>query len=110
MSMQEKRGLSDIPSREESFISSAIRSFQVPPSYKSNQVFSFFSHFDKIRPKIRVMEPLEYFSDLFSNIGTPNFLMIGVVVLILWLLISGIRKGLRKGGREKERSEKNGED
>jgi hypothetical protein len=56
------------------------------------------------------MKPLEYFSDLFSKIGTPNFLMIGVVILILWLLISGIRKGLKKGGQEKERSEKNGED
>jgi hypothetical protein len=48
------------------------------------------------------MEPLEYFSDLFRKIGTPNFLMIGVVVLILWLLISGVRKGLRKGGQDKE--------
>jgi hypothetical protein len=79
-------------------------------SYQSNQVFSFFSHFDRIRPKIRGMEPLEYLSDLFRKIGTPNFLMIGVVILILWLLLSGIKKGLRKGGREKERSEKNGED
>jgi hypothetical protein len=86
------------------------KAFSVPPSYKSNQVFSFFSHFDKIRPKIRGMEPLEYFSDLFRKIGTPNFLMIGVVILILWLLISGIRKGLRKGRQEKDRSEKNGED
>ena len=55
------------------------------------------------------MEPLEYFSDLFRKIGTPNFLIIGIVILILWLLISGIRKGLRKKGQEKERSEKNGE-
>jgi hypothetical protein len=44
------------------------------------------------------MEAVEYFSDLFRKIGTPNFLMIGVVILILWLLISGIRKGLRKKG------------
>jgi len=56
-----------------------------------------------------MMEPLEYFSDLFRKIGTPNFLIIGIVILILWLLISGIRKGLRKKGQEKERSEKNGE-
>jgi hypothetical protein len=42
------------------------------------------------------MEPLGYFSDLFRKIGTPNFLMIGVVILILWLLLSGIKKGLRK--------------
>jgi hypothetical protein len=79
-------------------------------SIRLNRVFPFLSHFDKIRPKIRGMEPLEYFSDLFRKIGTPNFLMIGVVILILWLLLSGIRKGLRKGGQEKERPEKNGED
>jgi hypothetical protein len=56
------------------------------------------------------MEPLECFSDLFRKIGTPNFLMIGVVILILWLLLSGIKKGLREKGEERERSEKDGED
>jgi hypothetical protein len=56
------------------------------------------------------MESLEYFSDLFRKIGTPNLLIIGIVILILWLLISGVRKGMRKGGQEKGHSEKNGED
>lgn len=59
------------------------------------------------------MEPLEYFSDLFRKIGTPNFLMIGVVILILWLLLSGIKKGLRKKGpdqKSEDDKEPRGED
>jgi hypothetical protein len=57
-----------------------------------------------------MMESVEYFSDLFRKIGTPNFLILGILILILWLLISGIKKGLKKGGQEKKRSEKDGED
>ena len=43
------------------------------------------------------METVEYFSDFLRKIGAPNFLAIGIVLIVLWLLISGIRKGLRKG-------------
>jgi len=43
------------------------------------------------------METLEYFSDFLRKIGAPNFLAIGIVLIVLWLLISGIRKGLKKG-------------
>jgi hypothetical protein len=47
------------------------------------------------------METIEYFSDFLRRTGTPNFLAIGIVIIVIWLLISGFRKGLRKGGRDK---------
>ena len=43
-----------------------------------------------------MMETIEYFSDFLRKIGAPNFLAIGIVIIVLWLLISGLRKGLRK--------------
>jgi len=46
------------------------------------------------------METVEYFSDFLRKIGAPNFLAMGIAIIVLWLLISGIRKGLKKGGRE----------
>ncbi len=49
-----------------------------------------------------MLETIEYFSDFLRKIGAPNFLAIGIVVIVLWLLISGIRKGLKKGRGEKE--------
>jgi hypothetical protein len=42
------------------------------------------------------METIKHFSDLLNITGVPNFLAIGIAVLLVWLLISGIRKGLRK--------------
>jgi hypothetical protein len=48
------------------------------------------------------METIEYFQDFLRKIGVPNFLAIGIVVIVIWLLISGILKGLRKGGQDKE--------
>jgi hypothetical protein len=53
------------------------------------------------------METIEYFEDFIRKIGAPNFLAIGIVLMVLWLLISGIRKGLRKGGQSKESEKKN---
>jgi hypothetical protein len=47
------------------------------------------------------METIEYFSDFLRKIGAPNFLAIGIVIIVIWLLISGFKKGLRKGGRDK---------
>jgi hypothetical protein len=47
-----------------------------------------------------MMETVEYFSDFLRKIGAPNFLAMGIAIIVLWLLISGIRKGLKKGGRE----------
>ena len=48
------------------------------------------------------METIEYLQDFLRKIGTPNFLVIGIVLILLWLLISGIRKGLRKGKQKNE--------
>jgi len=55
------------------------------------------------------METVEYFSDFLRKIGAPNFLAIGIVLIVLWLLISGLRKGLRKGKQNAESEEKNDE-
>jgi hypothetical protein len=49
----------------------------------------------------RKMETIEYFSDFLGKIGSINFLAIGIVIVVIWLLISGLRRGLRKGGRSK---------
>jgi hypothetical protein len=48
-----------------------------------------------------MMETIEYFQDFLRKIGAPNFLAIGIVVIVIWLLISGIRRGLKKGGQDK---------
>jgi len=54
-----------------------------------------------------MMETIEYFSDFLRRTGTPNFLAIGIVIIVIWLLISGFLRGLRKRrqnkGSEKEK-------
>ncbi len=55
-----------------------------------------------------MMETIEHFSDFLRKIGAHNFLAIGIVIIVIWLLISGFRKGLKKKDREKE-PDKNGE-
>jgi hypothetical protein len=52
-----------------------------------------------------MMETIEHFSDFLRKIGAHNFLAIGIVIIVIWLLISGFRKGLKKKGREKEPEE-----
>jgi hypothetical protein len=47
------------------------------------------------------MGTVEYFSDLLRKIGISSFLTLGIVIIALWLLISGIRKGLGKRGSDK---------
>jgi len=49
-----------------------------------------------------MMETIEYFSDFLRKIGAPNFLAIGIVMIVLWLLISGFVKGIRKRRQDKE--------
>jgi len=48
-----------------------------------------------------------YFSDFLSHIGSHNFLAIGIVIIVAWLLISGLRKGLRKQDQEEDSDENN---
>jgi len=52
------------------------------------------------------MDTVEFFYDFLRKIGAPNFLAIGIAVIVLWLLVSGVRRGLKKGGRN-SRSEDN---
>lgn len=56
-----------------------------------------------------MMETVEYFSDFLRKIGAPNFLAIGIVIIVIWLLISGFRKGLKRRGwnKESQKDEKN---
>ena len=55
-----------------------------------------------------MMETIEYFSDFLRKIGAPNFLAIGIFIIVLWLLISGFRKGLKRGERNKNPQEDEG--
>jgi hypothetical protein len=48
------------------------------------------------------MDTIEHFSDFLNRIGAHNFLAFGIAIIVLWLLVSGLRKGLRKNGRDKE--------
>ena len=48
------------------------------------------------------METVEYFSDFLRKTGTPNILAMGIVIVVLWLLISGFVRGLRKRGRDRD--------
>jgi len=44
---------------------------------------------------------IDYFSHALKKIAASNLLAIGIVVIVIWLLISGLRKGLKRGGRDK---------
>jgi len=57
-----------------------------------------------------MMETIEYFSDFLRKIGAPNFLAVGIVIIVIWLLISGLKKGLKKGGRSKNHQRYNKRD
>jgi len=53
------------------------------------------------------METIESFSEFLRKIGVPNFLAVGVVIIVLWLFVSGLSKGLKKG-RKKDRTPEDG--
>lgn len=55
------------------------------------------------------MKAWEYLLDFLVRIVAPNFLKIGLIVVVIWFLISGLRKGLRKASRNNN-SEENNED
>ena len=57
-----------------------------------------------------VMETVEYFSDFLRKTGTPNILAMGIVIVVLWLLISGFVRGLRKRGRDRDSADGTDED
>jgi hypothetical protein len=47
------------------------------------------------------METIEYFSDFLKKIGAPNFLAIGIVVILIWLIISGFARGIKRRKKNK---------
>jgi hypothetical protein len=56
-----------------------------------------------------MMETVEYFSDFLRKIEAPNFLAVGIAIIVIWLLISGFRKGLKKRKPPKGSEGKNNE-
>ncbi len=46
-------------------------------------------------------EAIEYLFHIFRKLGTLNLLTIGIVIIVVWLLVSGFKKGLKRGGRDK---------
>ncbi len=56
------------------------------------------------------MDTIEHFSNFLLKLGTPNFLVIGVVIVALWLLISGLRKGLRRKRRDDSPGKSDGDE
>jgi hypothetical protein len=48
------------------------------------------------------MDTIEHFSDFLTGIGAQNFLALGIAIIVLWLLLSGLRKGLKKKRRDDE--------
>jgi hypothetical protein len=53
------------------------------------------------------MDTVEFFYDFLRKIGAPNFLAIGIAVIVLSLLVSGVRRGLKKGGRNSRPEDNN---
>ena len=51
------------------------------------------------------METIEHFSNILMKMGGANFLVLGIVVIVIWLLISGLRKGLKRRKENKEYEE-----
>ena len=63
----------------------------------------------RLNSDVPIMDTIEHFSDFLNRIGAHNFLALGIAMIILWLLVSGLRKGLKKGGRDKEPPKNEGE-
>jgi len=55
------------------------------------------------------VDAIEHFLDFLRKIGATNFLSIGIVIIVLWLLILGLRKGLKKGNPDKKHEDNNNE-
>ena len=47
-------------------------------------------------------EMFEFLAHALRKLGSLNLLAIGIVAIVLWLLISGLKRGLKKDGRDKD--------
>ena len=47
-------------------------------------------------------EMFESLAHALRKLGSLNLLAIGIVAIVLWLLISGLKRGLKKDGRDKD--------
>ncbi len=56
------------------------------------------------------MDTVEFFYDFLNKIGAPNVLAIGIALIVLYLLVSGIRRGLKGGGKEDGPDQEGGEE
>lgn len=69
--------------------------------------------FDKVMlrfiRKTEMEKMVEYFSDVLKGRTIPNFLVYGIIIIVIWILISGFVKGLRKR-RQNKNSIQNSED
>ena len=54
-------------------------------------------------------EMFESLSHVLKKLGNLNLLAIGIAIIVVWLLISVLRKGLKKESRDKD-SEGNDDD
>jgi len=48
------------------------------------------------------MDTMESFSEFLKKIGAPNFLAIGIALIVLWLLLSGVVRGIKKRKEERD--------
>ena len=47
-------------------------------------------------------EMFESLSHVLKKLGSLNLLAIGIAIIVVWLLISGLKRGLKKDGRDKD--------
>jgi hypothetical protein len=70
--------------------------------------------FDKIMlkfiQKTEMAKMIEYFSDFLKRRTIPNFLVYGIIIIVIWILISGFVKGLRKRRQNKNSIENSKDD
>ncbi|MCX8117315.1 MAG: hypothetical protein N3G78_05205 [Desulfobacterota bacterium] len=56
------------------------------------------------------METVESLANFLKQFGAPNLLGIGIAVVVLYLLFSGLWRGLKGGSRKEGESGPEGED
>ena len=55
-----------------------------------------------MREESETMETVEYFDAFLRKTGVPNLLAIGIIIVVIWLLISGFVKGIKRERQKKD--------